>query len=57
MPYIVWNGVESAQGGCVTNGAKGASKKKCSLIMDFFQKGLTPPSPPPDFRNFWDTFL
>ena len=21
-------------------------KKKCSFIMDFFQKGLTPPSPP-----------
>ena len=24
----------------------GASQKKCSLIMDFFQTGLTPPSPP-----------
>ena len=29
--------------------------KKCSFIMEFFQKGLTP-TPPPDFWNFWDTF-
>ena len=27
--------------------------KKCSLIMDFFQKGMTPP----DFWSFWGTFL
>ena len=43
--------------------------KKCSLIMDFFQKGLTPPLPPQTFGtfgalfrrliffwNFWGTF-
>ena len=35
---------------------KGASQKKCSLIMDYFQFRSDPPPFPQEFWNFWGNF-